>query len=65
MSTDKDNWIINKSEEIALRQTGWEFSMLGSHMQMMCFIKAEEEYADYYADQLDHTYEQVKDQRMK
>ncbi|MCK4414933.1 MAG: hypothetical protein KAY32_15470 [Candidatus Eisenbacteria sp.] len=57
-------WQQNKAEEVALDKTGHEFRELGPHMQLMCYMIAEEAYKDYFADQCDYAYERVRDQHL-
>jgi len=61
---DMKDWIQNKSEEIALEKTGHEFYDLGPHMQMMCYMIAEEAWVDYYSSLIDAAYEREKYQRL-
>ena len=61
---DKREWIQNKAEEVALKLTGHEFYALGPHMQLMCWMKAEEEYKDYCASQIDSVYDRWKEQEL-
>lgn len=61
---DQKEWQQNKAEEVALEKTGHEFYELGPHMQLMCYMIAEEAYKDYYAGQIDATYERMRDQQL-
>jgi len=61
---DKKDWLQNRCEEIALDKTGHEFHTLGPQMQLMCYMKAEEDWIDYYSDQIDSTYERIRDQQL-
>lgn len=64
MTVDKDDWIINRCEEIAINLTGWEFNTLGPQMQVMCYAKAEMDYADHLATQADAIYDRMKEQQL-
>ncbi len=55
--TSRKDWIQNRMGELALEKTGHEFRQLGSHMQLMCYAIAEQNWIDYYSDLIDSTYE--------
>ena len=45
---NKEDWLQNRTEEIALKQTGHKLHNLGPHIQLMCYMRAEQDYANYY-----------------
>ena len=61
---DQKEWQQSKAEEVSLDKTGHEFHTLGPHMQLMCYMIAEEAYKDYYASQIDAIYEREKYRRI-
>ena len=62
---DKENWIINRAEEVSLQLTGYEFNNLCPHMQLMCYMRAEQDYTDYRSGLNDYIYEQEKYRRLE
>jgi len=58
---DKEDWITNKADNIALQQTGKEFNDLPASVQFNIWMQAESEYADYLACQIDALRDQMKE----
>lgn len=63
MDNMKD-WLQNRANEIAEEKTGHDFDELGPQMQIMCYMKAEENYRDYIANKIDSAYEREKERRL-
>lgn len=49
--TSKKDWLQSRADEVAQEQTGHDFYDLGPHLQLMCYMIAEEDWIDYYSSQ--------------
>ncbi len=63
IEANKD-WLQNRIEEIALDLTGHEYHELGPHIQLACYMKAEQDWIDYYSSYCDSVYERELYRRM-
>lgn len=61
---DREDWIINHCEELAVKLTGIEFDSLNPQMQMTVFMQAEKDYADHYASEIDRAYDAWRDSQL-
>ena len=61
---DKKEWISNRAEEISQNMFERDFYSNGPHIQLMLWLKAEEDYADYYASQIDAAYDRWKEEQL-
>ncbi|KKL68455.1 hypothetical protein LCGC14_2124800 [marine sediment metagenome] len=64
-AVDMKDWIQNRAEELAIDLTGHEFGDLGPSIQLMLYMKAEEDWVDYYSGLIDHIYEREKERRLR
>ena len=61
---DKKEWISNRAEEISQNMFERDFYSNGPNIQLMLWAKAEEDYADYYASQIDAIYDRWKEEQL-
>jgi len=62
---DQKEWIQNKAEELSLATYDREFYDLTDHQRVRAWDRAEALYKDYIADQIDSTYERIRDKNFK
>lgn len=65
MTVDMKEWIQNRADEVAMETLGKEYYDLGPHMQAMCYAKAMEDWADYYANLIDAAYDREKERQLE
>lgn len=61
---DQKEWTQNKAEELALELTGHDFYELGTSLQLMLWLAAEQYYINYYSSLIDSIYEREKDRQL-
>lgn len=64
MIADKKDWISNRAEELSQELYSRDFHSNGPHIQLMLWIKAEQDYIDYYASEIDFAYNCIRDRQM-
>lgn len=61
---DQKEWTQNKAEDLAIERTGHDFYELGTSIQLILWLAAEQAYVDYYSSLIDSIYEREKERQL-